>query len=335
GKDPELKDNPINPDFTPGHGSDYHSLVHENDQHWPQQYNYLNEMASVLKEKRFAHKHRFMITEGYTRGIDQIGEYMNYYQGVDPSVAAPFIFEGIHLPWEAEAWRKFLQEFHDALDNVHPLAIASYAFGNHDKPRLVSRLGEPKARAAALMKLTLPGMIFVYYGEDIGMHDVNIPKDKVMDPSAVGQLEEGRDPERTPMQWSSGFQAGFSTNQETWLPVASDYKTNNVASQITDPTSFLNLYKTLIDIRRSSKALTHGDIKIISEPDSPVLCYSRQKDHESFMVVINFTKNKRKYQLNNKGQILISSLVGIPFEIESTDNLELKAYEAVLIKYSH
>ncbi len=219
GKDPELKDNPINPHYKEGSGSQYDSLIHENDQHWPKQYDYLNEMASVLKEKAFAHKHRFMITEGYTRRIDPVGEYMNYYQGVDPAVAAPFIFEGIQLPWELEPWQEFLNEFHDQLKIVHPLAIASYAFGNHDQSRLVSRLGETKARAAALMKLTLPGMIFVYYGEDIGMHDVDIPRSKVQDPGAAGGASQGRDPERTPMQWSDDPQAGFSSCSETWLPL--------------------------------------------------------------------------------------------------------------------
>ena len=79
-----------------------------------------------------------------------------------------------------------------------------YVLGNHDQPRLASRIGPEAARTAALLQLTLPGAAFIYYGEELGLRNVTIPPDRVQDPfeKRVPGLGLGRDPERTPMPWS-------------------------------------------------------------------------------------------------------------------------------------
>jgi alpha-glucosidase len=169
GKDPLFKNNPPNPDYVPGEWSKYGSIKHIYSQGRPQLYAYLSEMAAVLKEKQYASSPRFMVTESYPETKNHVREYLAFYEGMDPDVAAPFNFEGLGLPWEAGPWVKFLDKFHKALDDFSPLCVASYAFGNHDQHRLATRLGDSAARSAAVLLLTLPGMSFVYNGEEIGM----------------------------------------------------------------------------------------------------------------------------------------------------------------------
>ena len=98
--------------------------------------------------------------------------------------------------------------------------------GNHDKPRIASRVGRAQARVAAMLLLTLRGTPTLYYGDEIGMQDVPIPPERVQDPfeKNVPGIGLGRDPERTPMQWNAAPNAGF-TDGTPWLPLADDYAT--------------------------------------------------------------------------------------------------------------
>lgn len=293
-KDPLLTDDDANPDYRPGVDPPYHALLHNNSCGWPVVYAYLSEMADVLKEEpyrnhhRFIDKQRFMITEAYPENNHPIAAYMSFYVGMDPHVAAPFNFEGLELPWEAAPWRRFLRRFHKALSQFSPACLASYAFGNHDKPRLASRLGSEAARSAAVLLLTLPGMAFIYNGDELGMVNGDIPPEKVQDPSTQNGV--GRDPERTPMQWSAAKHAGFSSAADTWLPVNPDYRERNVADELADPASLLNLYRKLCALRAGMPALKRGTIAVHKLEDQPdVLCYTRSKDAETLLVCINFS----------------------------------------------
>jgi len=100
--------------------------------------------------------------------------------------------------------------------------------------------------------LTLRGTPTMYYGDEIGMHDVAIPFPRVQDPfeKNVPGLGLGRDPARTPMQWSDGMAAGFTTGAP-WLPIADDFSMNNVAVLRDDVRSILTLYHRLIELRRA------------------------------------------------------------------------------------
>lgn len=295
GKDPLFKDNPKNPHYKPGHGSAYGSLIHSNSQGWPQLHAYLSEMAEVLKEPKYRSSPRFMVTESYPETHEPVEEYLAFYGGMDPEVAAPFNFEGLGLPWRAAPWRKFLSTFHPALGALSPLCVASYAFGNHDQSRLVSRLGEPAARAAAVMLLTLPGMAFIYNGEEIGMQDGEIPRELVQDPSAKGG--SGRDPERTPLQWTSERNAGFSKAERTWLPVSRDYTSRNIRSQSRKKDSFLRLYQQLGRFRNKSAALRHGSFSTLDSGDDDVLVYARERGKDAYLTVVNFSDKDASIQV--------------------------------------
>jgi alpha-glucosidase len=108
-----------------------------------------------------------------------------------------------------------------------------------------------------MLLLTLRETPTVYYGDEIGMHDVEVPPDSVVDPRGRDQPELSRDPARTPMQWDGTRNAGF-TEGEPWLPIANDATEVNVAAQREDPGSMLTFFRRLTGLRRELPALNVG-----------------------------------------------------------------------------
>ncbi|MDX1664518.1 MAG: DUF3459 domain-containing protein, partial [Candidatus Promineifilaceae bacterium] len=138
-----------------------------------------------------------------------------------------------------------------------------------------------------------------YYGDEIGMHDVEIPPDRVQDPWEINVpgLGLGRDPERTPMQWTPGPNAGFCPpDVEPWLPIADDYKKNNVEVERDDPTSVLRLVHSLIQLRRQSPALHGGSYRSLDASEG-LFVYLRQAEEQAFLVVLNFTSKPQEWAI--------------------------------------
>jgi alpha-glucosidase len=300
-KEPLLSDDDMNPNYVEGEDLLYNAVLHNNSRGWPAVYAYLSEMADTLHEEDYRERQPFMVTEAYPERDNPLGGYLAFYVGMDPKVAAPFNFEGVNLPWRANEWRRFLRAFHTALPQFSPHCVASYAFGNHDQPRLASRLGDAAARSAAVMLLTLPGMAFIYYGEELGMKDVDIPPEMVQDPAALGDPKHGigRDPQRTPFQWSNEKHAGFSKGKYTWLPVAPDYKHVNIEAEKKDPGSYLSLYRLLCAIRNKTPALQRGHVEIIDVSHPEVVGYLCSYEKDSYLVLINFSGEPVNCQVRN------------------------------------
>jgi len=156
------------------------------------------------------------------------------------------------------------------------------------------------------MLLTLRGTPFLYYGEEIGMTDVPIPPDRVMD-------IDGRDPERTPMQWDATHAAGFTTG-EPWLPVASNVGSVNVAAQSADPDSILQLYRRLIRLRRGSPALRRGAHRSVASTPPGVFAFERAEGPERLLVALNFSDRERAFAVPGMpaGELLLSTLQDRP-----------------------
>lgn len=331
-KDPLLRDEPINPDFVAERGDwKYLALNHIYNSGQSHLFAYLAEMASVLKEKKYQRAERFMVTEGYPVTDNPIEEYLAYYQGMDPEVAAPFNFAGFSLGWDAGQWREYLKTFHTALDEFSSRCIASYAFSNHDQHRIVSRLGEDAARSAAVLLLTLPGMSFVYNGDEIGMENGEIPPDMVQDPQFAGGF--GRDPARTPVQWTPGLNAGFSTAHQTWLPVSSNYKTHNIETESKDSGSFLSLYTQLGRLRNKSEAVRYGSFEVIDTKQHDVLGYVRRNGKDTYVVLINFSDKPLACSLAPElacKSLILSSRPEAKHQIK-TQEFHLKAHEAIVL----
>jgi alpha-glucosidase len=140
--------------------------------------------------------------------------------------------------------------------------------------------------------LTLRGTPTMYYGEELGMRDVYIPKNLVQDPfeKNVPDLGLGRDPERTPMQWDASENAGFSLHgAHPWLPISEDCTAVNVEVELQSPTSTLNLIRRLIELRRDAPALYSGTYDSIQVEDSDCYVYARAGDSRRFVVALNFS----------------------------------------------
>jgi alpha-glucosidase len=209
-------------------------------------------------------------------GVRNLRRHVRYY-GEDDELQLSFNFHFLGQPWIAERFRGVVEEWERLLPQH---AWPDYTLSNHDRPRAATRYGAERAGVAAVMLLTLRGTPFIYYGEEIGMTDVPIPPERIVD-------VDGRDPERTPMQWDSSRNAGFTTG-EPWLPLAADYAKRNVAAQRDDPASLFSLYRRLGWLRKSSPALRRGSYRTVPSPRG-VFAFAREAQGERVLVALNFT----------------------------------------------
>ena len=157
------------------------------------------------------------------------------------------------------------------LQDTLPAHRWSPILSNHDGTRTLTALGGDLARArvAATLLLTLPGLPFVYYGEEIGM---------------TGDKPDPR--LRTPMQWSAGTGVGFTTGTP-WEAPQPDSMTTTVAAQDADPGSLLNLYRRLIHLRKGNEALATGRLMPLSTSSPQVAAYLRRAGDRVVLVVAN------------------------------------------------
>jgi alpha-glucosidase len=144
---------------------------------------------------------------------------------------------------------------------------------------------------AAMLLLTLRGTPFVYMGDEIGQADGEIPPDRVVD-------IDGRDPERTPVQWDGTPGAGFGG--DPWLPVGREAARVNVAAQRDDPASMFGLYRRLIWYRKGSAALD-GDYRSLADTPGGCYAYLRGAGDERLLVALNFTGEPLEYQVDGPG----------------------------------
>ena len=330
-KNPQLEDDSINPYYIEGKSLPTHAVMRDNSAYWPAHYSYVGEMSEILNEPKYAKKQRFLVCEGYPNSQESVSIYLRYFENMNPRVSGPFIFEPLHLAWRAEEWRDFLYKLNKELSLSVPNGLPSYAFGNHDQPRIVSRLDSKRARAAAVIEFTLPGIAYIYYGDEIGMRNVHIPDDMIKDPNAIGGV--GRDPERTPMQWDASKHAGFSDAEITWLPLDQDYALNNVEAQLKDPASFLSLYRNLIRLRRSTAALLNGTIEFNLSAGNDILAYTRIHGRSKYTTIVNFAAHEVTYPIKHSGMMILSSQkITLP-KHRIKKSLTLAGYEAVIIRH--
>lgn len=284
-KDADMRDNPPHPD-------DDADLMAIYSQDGPELFERLSGMADVLLE----YPDKFMITEAYPLQWDSSATYDHFYERVNPRVCAPFNFECIFAPWEADEFKRIIDSFQASLKADY---VPIYCLGNHDRSRLAERVGEAASRTAGMMLLTLPGMPTMYYGEELGMVDGVITPDLVQDPYEINVPGKGngRDPERTPMQWSAEPGAGFTSGMP-WLPINTDHQAKNVQQQSADPTSHLSLYRHLLKLREKSVTLQSGKYVPLETPQQ-VFGYRRVGADESLTVLLNFS----------------GELVGLPAEL--------------------
>ncbi len=209
-----------------------------------------------------------------------------------------FNFDIVKQPFEAGRLSASISRWDRLLAEEH--LWPCYVLSNHDSPRhawrhareLPAAESDARAKVTATLLLTLRGTPFLYYGEEIGMRDGDIPPLRRWD-NVWGQ---SRDAARTPMQWSDALFAGFST-RSPWLDVADDYRERNVVSQEADERSVLNHYRRLIWLRNSSQALQVGSWTPVARDARDVLTYVRQAGDDAMFVALNLTPRRVRVDL--------------------------------------
>lgn len=321
-KDPKFRDDPPWPDHQLG-DDPYHELIHRHSRYGKNLFAYLKEIAGVIE----SFPDRIILFEDYPdMHMDATEQYAAFYS-VNPEVAAPFNFEGLGSRYDAQDYRTFINHFQRMTNNkLRPF----YCFSNHDKPRLVTRVGRAQARLVGLMQMTLPGIPVVYYGDEIGMHDVKIPPEAVQDPfeKQTPGLGLGRDPERTPMQWNGEKNAGFTAGTP-WLPLPDDYATINVEAERDDPDSLFAMYRALLELRRSS-AIRTGTYESWLESNEKVFGYLRKSEYETLLVLLNMSDETVECKEKVRGAIIYSTHTSVESEIN--ESVLLQPQQGVIIR---
>jgi len=319
-KDPLLRDNP--PSERPGPG--FGGQLHVHDENHADVHAFLRGIRAVLDE----YPERMTVGEIDPRIPDDVAKY--YGRGDELHLA--FNFNFLRARWDAELFGREIARF----DAVVPLeGWPDYVLSNHDVPRHASRYddpthGEARARAAALLLLTLRGTPFLYYGEEIGMRNGAIPPERFQDPLArTLHPKLSRDPERTPMHWSAGAGAGFTTG-EPWLPIAADAPLRNVDAQRADRASLLWLYKDLLALRRATPALEAGAYRALDAKQG-VLAFERHQPASRVLVALNFTGDVCSPGLPSaRAQAADHTRAGAPLPANAAE-LELGPSEAAVL----
>ena len=250
----------------------------------------------------------------------------------------------LSLPKLKECYRRWQQELHGKGWN-------SLFMDNHDLPRIVSRWGNDKeyrvesAKMLATMLHGMQGTPYIFQGEEIGMTNIELPIGQHVDIETLNLYNErialGYDPEkvmvsiharsrdnaRTPMQWTAGENAGFTTGK-SWMPVNPNYSEINVEAALADENSVFHHYRKLIELRKTYDVFRSGSFTLLDPDDEKIFAYTRDTDTEHMLVVCNFTDETLELDAPEAFQgaeMLLSNYW------EEAD--QLRPYEAVILYY--
>ena len=306
----------------------YDSQIHNLTKDFPGVHQICQEWKKIIDEYSIRYRSpRIFIGEVY----DTLPKVMQFYGNNDNEFTFPFNFFLLNnRNWTGNTIACIVSQW---LSNMPVGADANWVLGNHDEPRISSKVGLYLARVLNVLLLTLPGTPTTYYGEEILMTNVAIPANKVHDKYA------NRDTERTPMQWNTSNYAGFTfPNATPWLPLAHNYSEVNVEVESSSNISALQLYKQLLQLRSSKSAFTEGTYTCINATED-ILVYLRHLTEEEdfkevYLVVINFS-NKNittgvELSLSNT-EIVISSYLNRTGKI-TLSSIHLTQCEALVIR---
>lgn len=302
-----------------------------------------------------------IITVGEANGVN-INEAPQWVGEKDGKFNMIFQFEHLDL-WDVDReeqstvkkLKEVLSKWQEGLEGVGWNALF---IENHDIQRVVSTLGDDKnfweesSKALALMYFMQKGTPFIYQGQEIGMTNVkfediqdyndiktiNIYKEKIKkgipkEEALKYVWETSRDNSRTPMQWDTTENAGFS-KEKPWMKVNPNYVNINVREQENNLDSILNFYKKIIKIKKKNEALVYGKYNLILEYHEQIYAYTRILEHEKFIVIANLTNKKAKY-IYNKEKLNYKELIISNYPVEKHEDITeivLKPFEARLYK---
>jgi alpha-glucosidase len=188
-----------------------------------------------------------------------------------------------------------------------------------------------------MMLLTLRGTPTLYYGDELGMTNVPVPPERQKDPFGIRVPGLGRDGCRTPMQWNVAPHAGFASPEvvECWLPPNPNYRETNVERQLADPTSFLNLYRSLLAYRKSTPALQWGSYRPLDPVADDCYIYLRQAERQKVLVALNFSEWAQTLDLSAFGAGLVQVSTYMDRERQANlARLVLRPYEGLIVEFA-
>ena len=279
GKDPALRD------VEPRLAKLPHSVLNDD----PRTHDHLRGIRQLLESYP---GERMAVGEVFLLDTQQVASYY----GNNDELQLCFNFPPLFAAWQAEAWRDCIETAARHFDPVG--GWPTWVLSNHDVPRHRTRYGsEARARAAAVLLLTLRGTPFLYMGEELGLENVTVAEDRVVDPG-------GRDGCRAPIPWTRKPGHGWVT--DPWLPFPPDAVARSVEAQSADPTSVLHLYRRLLQARRASPALATGALTLLACPDG-VLAWRRTQHDDTRTIAINFRSERVRVELGDDLEIEVAS----------------------------
>jgi alpha-glucosidase len=281
-EDPSLKDEKVLPGANAYGDPNLESKLQDN---LPEVHGVIERMRAVINTYP---DNRVLIGETYLPNVMELDKW--YGGAKHDELQLPMdMLVGFEDKLNAAEFRRRINDAETKLNGNQPL----FVFDNHDNPRTAYRYGDGVHNKAidqmlATILFTSHATAMMYYGDELEMPTTPpASKEQVKDPIGIKgwPAEKGRDGERTPMQWDSSTSAGFSTNPNTWLPVAPDYKQVNVEAESQDPNSMLNWYKKLIALRRSNPAIHDGDMKMLDTGNPQIVAWTRKASGGETVVV--------------------------------------------------
>lgn len=323
-EDDQFRNNPFTMRYLPDFNSrEWTFQEHLYNFHQPENIYFAKDLRQLIESYE---EEKFMVGEVFGSHL-----HMRELLGMEnhDGLNLVFLFDFIdHFDYSASYFYKKVKEY----EKIYPSPlIPTYVFSNHDQTRSISRLeNDPeKAQVLAAFQLTVRGVPFTYMGEEIGMKTANISLENARDPLAnywkkfpswllnISPVMLNRDNCRTPMQWDDSENAGFSSAQDTWLPVQEDFTSVNVSQSFQDEGSLLNLYKELLSLRKIHSELHDGQLELISSDKLPedVFGYHRVHDQKKILILFNFSTEEKSIRGFSIEKLLTSRSVSKDHEI--------------------
>jgi len=320
-KDDQLRDNPSKLGIR---AFDRQHHIYDCDR--PEMVPLLYELRGVLD----SYPERYAVGEPFISAREKIIQYSG-----EDKLHAVFNFEFTFSKFDPAQYVKYILDW-EALYAEYGI-WPNYVLGNHDVRRMATRHtnSEEDARLKVLMAmlLTLRGTPYLYYGEEIGMRDIYLKRNEIMDPPGkkYWPFHKGRDGCRSPMQWDNSKYSGFSP-AKPWLPVHPNHKKRNVEAQKNDPDSMLNFTRDMIRLRRGKEALQRGDFKLLTERPRDVLAYLRQAEEQTILAALNFKNSPTILENVPAGQWNLLHSTARKNMQENLQSLQLAPYEVLILE---
>ncbi len=282
--DPELRDNPpvANPAKRSRPFDFQHHLYNQSHAELPR---FIERMRALTNRYGAC----FTLAEV---GGEQAASEMKLYTSNDDRLNSAYGFDYLYAEaLTPEVVRQTIRDWPGEAGEGWP----SWAFSNHDAPRFASRWWgdgnrDQFVRVSLMLLMSLRGNVILYQGEELGLPQAHVPFEYLQDPEAIANWPQtlGRDGARTPMPWTGAADGGFGSGQP-WLPLDPIHRLSNVEAQQSDPRSILNWTQHLVAIRRDSRAIREGAIRLLDEDSDQIVAFERTLNGERLICVFNLS----------------------------------------------